>query len=97
MSRYFFHVEDGRSYPDLDGTELADVDAARIASVRMFGALLADDPVAFWNGDEWALRCTDADQMTLFKIHFYAIDAPAAPPRKLKPKPLEALPTEGSA
>ncbi len=30
MPRYFFHVEDGKAYPDEEGTELSDLDAARI-------------------------------------------------------------------
>ena len=34
MARYFFHVQDGRDYHDLQGTELPDLKAARNEAVR---------------------------------------------------------------
>ena len=40
MPRYFFHVHDGVSFPDDEGTELRDLHAARAAAVTMSGEML---------------------------------------------------------
>lgn len=77
MPRYFFHVEDGQSYTDLQGTVLEDLNAARRESVRFAGALLADQPEAFWGHGEWRLRVTNESGLTLFMLTFLATDAPA--------------------
>lgn len=53
MPRYYFHVEDGQSYTDLQGTELDDLQAARREAVRFAGSLLADQPEQFWGAGEW--------------------------------------------
>lgn len=76
MPRYFFHVEDGQSYADLQGTELEDLAAARRESVRFAGALLADQPDEFWGAGEWTMRVTDEAGKTLFTLAFHAT-APA--------------------
>ena len=34
MPRYFFHVQDGSSAPDTDGTELPDIYTAHCASIN---------------------------------------------------------------
>ena len=77
MPRYFFHVEDGKSFPDHDGVELPDLHAARINATKMFGSMLDDDPEIFWNGDEWTLKVTLEDGLILFCIHFVASESPA--------------------
>ena len=40
MPRYYFHSEDGRRFPDEEGTELPSDDAARLEAVRVLGELL---------------------------------------------------------
>ena len=77
MPRYHFHVADGRDYPDLQGTELADLAAARREALRFAGALLADQDVSFWSGEEWSMRVTDATDLTLFTLMFIATNAPS--------------------
>ena len=42
MPRYFFHVYDGYSSPDLDGTELADIYTAQAEAIRTSGEILRD-------------------------------------------------------
>lgn len=85
MPRYFFHVEDGRSFPDLDGVELPDLDAARIEAVRLLGGMLRDEAETFWQGDDWRMSVADAGGMALFTIDFMATMAPVLqnirPPR----------------
>jgi hypothetical protein len=76
MPRYHFHVADGRDYPDLQGTELADLAAARYEALRFTGSLLADHEHNFWNGADWSMRVTDAIDLTLFTLNFSATNAP---------------------
>jgi hypothetical protein len=75
MPRYHFHVADGHDYPDLQGTELADLPAARREALRFTGALLNDLKRDFWNGEDWAMRVTDGADLTLFTLNFSATNA----------------------
>jgi hypothetical protein len=75
MPRYHFHVRDGQSYRDLQGTELADLGAAREEALRFTGALLADPANNFWDGAAWSMIVTDAQNATLFTLGFTAADA----------------------
>jgi hypothetical protein len=77
MPRYHFHVADGRDYPDLQGTELADLAAARHEALRFTGALLSQPEHDFWNGEDWSMRVTDERDLTLFTLNFCATNAPA--------------------
>src|SRR4051794_5105035 len=56
MRRYFFHVYDGYSSPDLDGTELPDIYTAQAQAIRTSGEILRDMGAMFWNGTEWKLE-----------------------------------------
>ena len=76
MSRYFFHVHDGTDVPDLQGTELADLKAARGEALRYAGHLLADKPETFWSCTEWTMRVANDNDLTLFELTFFACDAP---------------------
>ena len=77
MPRYFFHVHDGSDFPDLQGTTLEDDNAARIEAVRFSGALLRQGAENFWNGQEWSMRVTDEEDLTLFELMFTATCSPA--------------------
>ena len=44
MPRYFFHVYDGYSAIDRDGTELPDIDTAQAQAIRLSGELLRELP-----------------------------------------------------
>lgn len=72
MPRYYFHVEDGQSYTDLQGTELDDLQAARREAVRFAGSLLADQPEQFWGAGEWTMNVADEEGRTLFTLSFHA-------------------------
>ena len=76
MPRYFFHVHDGVSFPDDEGTELRDLHAARAAAVTMSGEMLKANTHDFWQGDEWKMDVTDETGMILFTLMFMAISAP---------------------
>lgn len=84
MSRFFFNVHDGRAYPDLQGTELADFDAARLEAIRFAGALLSGQPEAFWRAEPWEMEVCDDYGLLLFKLRFSAEVMPHADARSDK-------------
>jgi hypothetical protein len=73
MPRYFFHVHDGASFPDLEGTELPDLAAARREAVLSSAQLLTDNPDQFWDGEAWSMQVTDESGATLFVLQFAAM------------------------
>jgi hypothetical protein len=72
MPRYFFHVYDGYSTPDTDGTELPDIDTAQAEAIRTSGEILRDMDAKFWNGTEWRLEVADARGQILLVLRFSA-------------------------
>lgn len=78
MRRYYFHVQDGRDYPDLHGTLLETLDDVKVEAVRFAGDLLSHNGAKFWGGEEWSMRVTDAMDRTLFVFKFIAVETPTA-------------------
>ena len=76
MPRYFFHVEDGLSMPDIEGTVLADVAAAREESIRLFGALISEYTSDLWEGEVWFMEVHDEADRVLFTLSFAATEGP---------------------
>jgi hypothetical protein len=81
MPRFFFHVHDGTSIRDDEGTDLPDMFAAQEEAIRLSGALLGEMGGKFWNGTEWSLEVTDDAGRLLFTLRFVAEKKPdlAAP------------------
>ena len=77
MPRYYFDVEDGKSFPDPEGCELPDLDAARIEAVRLLGGIMRDEAESFWCAEDWRMSVTGTDKAVLFTIGFTASMAPA--------------------
>jgi hypothetical protein len=75
MPRYFFHIYDGQPDLDLEGTELADIYLAQSEAIRMSGEVMRDLGAKFWDGREWRLEVTDAEDRKFFIIHFSAEEA----------------------
>jgi len=71
------HVADGSSFPNLQGTELPNSDAARLEAVRFSGQWLRDVAAGFWAGQEWSMRVVDDTDLTLFTLMFVATDSAA--------------------
>jgi hypothetical protein len=78
VPRYFFHVHDGKSFPDREGTEFPDLDAVRLEAVRLSGELLRDGSGPFWKGEQWSVEVTDAAGVTQLTLNFTAVEAPGA-------------------
>jgi hypothetical protein len=72
VTRYFFHVQDGRSIPDLEGTELDGLDSARVEAVRLSGEMLRDGAREFWEGATWYMEVHDEADHHLFTLTFSA-------------------------
>lgn len=77
MPRYFFHVTDGYSERDTEGTELPDIYTAQNQAIRTSGELLRDMGGEFWNGTEWKLEVTDEHGRILLTLRFSAEEHPA--------------------
>jgi hypothetical protein len=76
MPRYFFHVIDGYTARDTDGTELRDIYAAQEQAIQMSGEILRDMGGKFWNGTEWKLEVADEQGQILFALRFSAEERP---------------------
>jgi hypothetical protein len=72
MSRYFFHVVDGKFNVDNVGTELGDMNAVRSEAIAAAGELLRDAGRQGWNGTEWQMHVTDSGNRTVLKLFFSA-------------------------
>jgi hypothetical protein len=72
MPRYYFQVTDGRFIVDKDGTQLADLHAARVMAIQTAGEMIQDAGREFWDGDEWQMHVTDETQKTVLKLCFSA-------------------------
>ena len=72
MPRYFFHVHDGSSTKDNEGTELLDIFEAQEEAIRLSGALLSELGGKFWDGTEWSMEVTDEAGQVLFVLRFSA-------------------------
>jgi hypothetical protein len=72
MPRYFFHVHDGSSARDSEGTELPDIYAAQEQAILLSGELLREVGGKFWDGETWSLEVTDEAGRILFILRFSA-------------------------
>ena len=77
MPVYKFHVIDGVSRPDRDGTELQSLSQAKLEAVKFAGGLMRDDPQIFLTGEDWEIEVTDESGLHLFSYTFFATEAPA--------------------
>jgi hypothetical protein len=77
MPRYFFHVDNGESHTDAEGTELSGLDAAREHAVSYFADILRDSTRSIWDSGDMAMRVTDESGLVFFTLHFAAVVAAA--------------------
>lgn len=70
MPLFYFHVHDGVSRPDRDGTELSDWHAARLEAIRLAGAILQDEAQHVALGEDWHMEVTDRSGLVLFRLDF---------------------------
>ncbi|MFB0492337.1 hypothetical protein ABIE45_004923 [Methylobacterium sp. OAE515] len=77
MPRFHFHVHDGYSALDIEGTELADWQAARLEAIRLAGDILKHDAHRIALGEDWRIEVTDGAGLILFQMTFLVIESPA--------------------
>ena len=72
IPQYFFHVYDGYSVPDKEGTELPDIYQAQAQAIMMSGEILRDMGAQFWDGTAWRMEVADDQSRVLFILRFSA-------------------------
>jgi len=77
MPRYMFHLEHIRVVKDSEGSEHADLGAAKLHAVRTVAEALASDPQALWDSDVFRMTVSNEDGMVLFRIDMLASMSPA--------------------
>jgi hypothetical protein len=78
MPRYYFHIEDHRTYVDHVGVELPDLQAARDEAIGAAGQILRDGAAKnLWGGKPWRMWVTEspfANEKPLFVLRFSAMN-----------------------
>jgi hypothetical protein len=87
MPHYFFHLEHVRVVKDREGSEHADLEAAKLHAVKTVASALADEPQAFWDSDVFRMTVSKRDGLVLFTIEMFATMAPAGGRRSPKGTP----------
>jgi hypothetical protein len=82
MPRYFFHLEHVRVVRDGEGSEHADLEAAKLHAVKTIAGALANEPEVFWDSDVFRMTVSQRDGLALFAIEMFATIAPAGRPPK---------------
>lgn len=77
MARFFFHVHDGTTILDNEGTVLPDLPTARKVAVQFAGEMLRDLGRDLEDGEDWKVDVADEHGLILFTILLAALDAPA--------------------
>lgn len=73
MPLFYFHI-DGEDR-DTDGSEYDDLATAKCAAVKAAGETICDQSDHFWDRKEWAMTVTDANDLSLFSLTFFATEA----------------------
>jgi hypothetical protein len=76
MPRFHFHVHDGCSALDTEGTELPDPQAARLEAIRIAGDILKHDAHRIALGEDWRIEVTDDTGLILFQMTFLVVESP---------------------
>ncbi|HSV03413.1 MAG TPA: hypothetical protein VLI41_09425 [Phenylobacterium sp.] len=68
MPKYYFHTEDGRRYPDEDGTDLPDLEAARLKATRILAELLKEQPRELLETGRLRVEVTDEHRRRVLAV-----------------------------
>jgi hypothetical protein len=77
MAGYYFTAEDGQCFPDDEGTDLPNLEAAKREAVGFMVDSLRGRPEMLWDGLTWRVTVTDERHMVLFIIDVSALLSPA--------------------
>lgn len=76
MPRFHFHVHDGCSALDAEGTEFPDLQAARLEAIRLAGDILKHDARSITLGEDWRIEAADGAGLILFPMTLLVVEAP---------------------
>lgn len=76
MPRFHFNILSSTADHDLEGTEFADIEAAKREARRYAGTRLSDSAFIADPDDEWRIEITDPTGLVLFWIDVTTMDAP---------------------
>jgi hypothetical protein len=68
MPRFFFHAEDGKSYPDEFGSELPDLEAARRKATLVMAELLKEEASDFLDTGRLRIAVMDAAGQVVIRL-----------------------------
>ena len=75
---YFFNLAGAIYDPAVEGIELPSLKAARLEAVRYIAEIIRDRPDVVWAGEEVRVEVTDAQQLVLFTVIVFGVDAAAS-------------------
>jgi hypothetical protein len=91
MSLYYFHLKDGQTIFDSQGSDLPDLAAVRRMAIatttEILGGLRAGPE--FWSGETWKLWVTDQPDgagTTVLTLQFAAVEGDMLPREKTSPQ-----------
>lgn len=85
MPRFFFHVHDGVSQIDTEGSVFGDWREAQLEAIRRAGHIVASSASRLQLGEDWTLEVTNQDGLVLFRFDFSLSEGPAIVRAKWKP------------
>ncbi|MDP1026298.1 hypothetical protein Q5H91_03665 [Sphingomonas sp. KR1UV-12] len=71
----FFNLAGAVYDPDVVGHEVASIDKARVIAAKYLADLIHDRPDVVWAGEEVRVEVTDEDQLVLFTVIAFGVDA----------------------
>lgn len=74
MPRYFFDLAKHEDSADDEGTELADIDAARLEAMQFTGEYLREHPDMAWDGRELRVIVRDQQARVVFTVVTLGVD-----------------------
>ena len=77
MERFHFNIEDGKPYPDDEGTLLVDLTAARREALKVITEAVMNWPDEFWRTQQYSVTVTDHSGLALFTLNLSVQDAAA--------------------
>ena len=79
MPRYYFHVHDGSTLLDHEGSELPDLQAARREALQVAKGLLDSADRRKDLGEEWRIEVTNQTGSLIFRMDFLVAEIEAIP------------------
>jgi hypothetical protein len=84
VARFFFHIFDGMSFRDEEGTELDGWREARFEAVRLAGEVIASEARHLELGEDWHMEVADAQGLLLFRLDFLIAASAAVTPSEVR-------------